>query len=221
MNCNDSEIDRYSILNKDSDFVFDFKTAPFPLANRKFWPALEGTGLAFAPAVFPGNYLNTQRRSRVTLHHCYNLCSHGLTLRTACSIAALHIHPRAAELFYVVSGKVQTRMVPESGVVVVPTTNKPRVIKNTLSAKQTTIFPQGAFHMQMNAECEDADVVVAFSSDDPGASLILPGAFELDDELLLKSLGGALNKGDLKRIRAVLPQGALFEVEECKKRCAK
>lgn len=138
--------------------------------------------------------------------------------REACTIAAVHIHPRAAEIFYVVSGKVQTRMIPESGVID-PITKRQRVVKNVLTANQTTIFPQGSFHMQMNAECQPATVVVAFSSDDPGASLIIPGLFELDDELLLDSFGGSLTKADLGKIRGVLEVDPIFQVEECKKKC--
>ncbi|KAM7196822.1 RmlC-like cupin domain containing protein [Rhypophila sp. PSN 637] len=177
----DTATDRYSILTKDKDFVYDFTNAPFPLANRKFFPALTGTGLAIAPAVFP-----------------------------ACSIASLHIHPRSSEIFYVVSGSVITRMIPETGA---------RVVKNTLTANQTTIFPQGSLHMQMNTECEPAVIVAAFSSDDPGATLVIPAVFSLDDELVLDSFVGSLSKEDLDKIRTVIPRGPLFEVEECKKKC--
>ncbi|KAM7194565.1 RmlC-like cupin domain containing protein [Naviculisporaceae sp. PSN 640] len=185
----DTTIDRYSILDKDTDFVYDFNKGPSPLANRKVFPALEGTGLALAPATVP-----------------------------PCTIAALHIHPRAAEIFYVVSGKLQTRMIPESGAIDL-VTKKQRVVKTVLTSNQTTIFPQGSFHMQMNAECQPATVVVAFSSDDPGASLIIPGLFELDDGLLLDSFGGSLTKADLGEIRRVLETDPIFQVDECKKKC--
>ena len=37
-----------------------------------------------------------------------------LTTSQACAVAALHIHPRSVEIFYVVSGTVITAMVPET-----------------------------------------------------------------------------------------------------------
>ncbi|KAK4169756.1 RmlC-like cupin domain-containing protein [Cladorrhinum sp. PSN259] len=185
----DTGIDRYSLL-KDEDFIFDFNKAPFPLANRKFFPALTGTNLAIAPAVFP-----------------------------PCSIAALHIHPRSAEIFLVLSGRVMTEMVPETGAVDPRDGNRPRVIRTELTGNQTTVFPQGSLHMQMNPECTPAHVVAAFSSDDPGATLIVPGVFSLDEELTVDSFGGALSGEDVERIKGVIPQGAIFEVEECRKKC--
>lgn len=44
---------RYQLLTNDSDFVFDFKTAQFPMATRQNFPALVGTGVAIAVATFP------------------------------------------------------------------------------------------------------------------------------------------------------------------------
>lgn len=43
-----SAVDRYAIVPKDTDFVFDFNKASFPMANRKTFPALVGTDLALA-----------------------------------------------------------------------------------------------------------------------------------------------------------------------------
>lgn len=49
-------IDKYQILNNDSDFVFDLNTSPIPLVNRKNFPALVGSGMAFAAAEFEGMF---------------------------------------------------------------------------------------------------------------------------------------------------------------------
>ncbi|KAK4151709.1 Spherulin-1A [Chaetomidium leptoderma] len=184
----DTAVDRYQILPKDEDFVFDFNTATFPMANRKTFPALVGTGVSLAIAEIKG-----------------------------CTMASLHIHPRAAEIFVVLAGRVYTETVPEGGVL--DADGKPRVIRTELTANQTTIFPQGSFHAQMNPDCTPALTVAAFASDDPGAALILPQAFTQTDDFVVNSFGGAISVEDLARFRDAIPQGAFFEVEECRKRC--
>ena len=60
----------------------------------------------------------------------------------ACSIAALHVHPRASELFLVLTGRILTEMTPESGVVGADSTTQ-RVVRTELSGHQMTVFPQG------------------------------------------------------------------------------
>jgi hypothetical protein len=49
-----SVADKYALLPKDGDFVFDFNKAQFPMANRKTFPALVGTGVALAPGTVQG-----------------------------------------------------------------------------------------------------------------------------------------------------------------------
>src|SRR5690349_19694812 len=132
-------------------------------------------------------------------------------------MASLHIHPRSAEIFVVLSGRVITEMIPESGVL--DANNKPRVIRTELTANQTTIFPQGSFHAQMNPDCTSAFTVAAFASDDAGASLILPQVFTQTDDFVINSFGGAISAQDLARFKSAIPQGPFFEVEECRKRC--
>lgn len=132
-------------------------------------------------------------------------------------MASLHIHPRSAEIFVVLSGKVVTEMIPEGGVL--DATNKPRTMRTELSANQTTIFPQGSFHAQSNPNCAPAFAVAAFSSDDPGAALVVPQAFEQTDDFVLNSFGGAISAADLAKFRAAIPQGAFFDVAACRKKC--
>jgi hypothetical protein len=54
-----SAVDRYQILPKDENFVFDFNSAPFPMANRKTFPALVGTGISLAIAEIKGEPPNS------------------------------------------------------------------------------------------------------------------------------------------------------------------
>ncbi|KAJ5993576.1 hypothetical protein N7451_009300 [Penicillium sp. IBT 35674x] len=83
----DTAIDRYKLLSKDKDFVFDFTNSTTPFANRETFPALVGSGTSFSVGQLP-----------------------------ACSMVYLHLHPRATELFVLNSGRVLTQMVPEAGV---------------------------------------------------------------------------------------------------------
>lgn len=50
-----SAADRYALLPKHEDFVFDFSKNPsLPLADGKSFPALVGTGLSFSLSQLPG-----------------------------------------------------------------------------------------------------------------------------------------------------------------------
>ena len=162
------------------------------MANRKSYPALVGTGSSMAIAEFP-----------------------------PCGIAALHVHPRASELFVVVSGQIYTEMTPESGVVVVTSngTTQQRVVRTELHARQMTVFPQGSYHTQINPDCTPALTVASFNSEDPGAGLTAPGLFALSDDFAVPMFGQAWDGEDIDRIRHLLPQQAIFQVESCLKTC--
>ncbi|KAJ5151466.1 spherulin [Penicillium canariense] len=83
----DTAVDRYLLLPKDEDFLFDFKHSEFPVANRKTFPALVGYGASMS-----------------------------ISQLAACSMSFLHLHPRATELFALTSGRVHSEMVPEGSV---------------------------------------------------------------------------------------------------------
>jgi hypothetical protein len=111
---------------------------------------------------------------------------------------------------------VLTETVPEAGV---------RAIRTELTANQTTVFPQGAFHAQMNPDCTPALTLAAFSSDDPGAALVVPQVLVggLSDGFVVELFGGAgasgLGEEELERLRKAVPQGVIFEVAACRERC--
>ncbi|GFF79963.1 hypothetical protein CNMCM6936_003307 [Aspergillus lentulus] len=83
----DTAVERYKLLPKDEDFVFNFAGASFPVATSQNFHALVGTGISFSISQLP-----------------------------ACSMSFLHLHPRATELFAITSGRVLSEMVPEAGV---------------------------------------------------------------------------------------------------------
>ncbi|KAK4225060.1 putative spherulin [Podospora fimiseda] len=169
----DTTIDRYALL-KDQDFIFDFSApnAP-PIADRKSFPALVGTNVAVAVAEVP-----------------------------PCSMAPIHLHPRATEILTVTSGRLMTEMVTEA----IDANGNPRLVRTELKKGQVTVFPMGSFHTQLNLDCTNASAVAAFNSEDPGVEVVVNG---------LEGLGGA----DDREIRGAVSKIFKGEFEECKKRC--
>jgi hypothetical protein len=49
-----SAIERYKLLPKDEDFVFNFAAASFPVATSQNFHALVGTGISFSISQLPG-----------------------------------------------------------------------------------------------------------------------------------------------------------------------
>ncbi|KAK4195236.1 putative Spherulin [Triangularia verruculosa] len=182
-----SGVDRAALLPQDKDYVYNFSQNPGRFADRKTFPALVGTGGSLAVGILP-----------------------------PCGMAPLHIHPRSAELFAIIEGRILTEAVIEAGVV--DADGKQRVIRTELGPNMMTVFPQGAFHVQMNPECTSASIVAAFPSEDPGIGLILPQTFALDDEWL-KTQFGDISTEEIAKLRASLPGGLFLQVEECKKKC--
>ncbi|KAM3502361.1 hypothetical protein MY10362_004904 [Beauveria mimosiformis] len=183
---------RYSILADDKDFVFDLGQNGFQsIANRQTFPAMVGTGTSIAAAKFPG-----------------------------CSISKLHIHPRAAEMLVVLSGRLVTETIPELGAVGADgQTQKQRVIRNELAPNTLTVFDQGALHTQINPECDDATALTVFSAEDGGFGFVADQAFALPDDVIATQLGDAISGADIDRIRAALPAGVAAQIDACVKRC--
>jgi quercetin dioxygenase-like cupin family protein len=72
-----------------------------------------------------------------------------------------HVHPRATEVLYLVSGKMEVFIGKELG---------NEMIKNTLEAGQGTVFPGGLAHGQKCVEGSGGCVFVSmFNNADPGA----------------------------------------------------
>ncbi|KAG8351773.1 hypothetical protein FVEN_g10176 [Fusarium venenatum] len=184
----DSVVDRYNLLPEDKDFHFSFNSTPARFANGKTFPALTGTGISLAAAEIPG-----------------------------CSMIAVHTHPRAAELFAVISGHLYTEAVPEGGVL--DAEGKPRVIRNELGAGEATIFYQGAMHYQINTECDAAFALAAFPSEDAGAAGVAAGLFSVKNEALVNTFGEVIEGDDIDKIRDSISKDAGFKVDQCLSKC--
>ena len=75
-----------------------------------------------------------------------------------------HTHPRAAEVLYMASeGQLETGFIEESGA---------RIVVNTLTQGQGTIFPKGSIHFQANLGCKPVTFVAVLNDEDPGVSQI-------------------------------------------------
>ncbi|OQE24295.1 hypothetical protein PENSTE_c007G03840 [Penicillium steckii] len=184
----DTTVDRYQILSKDEDFVFDFNKTQIPFANRKTFPALTGYGTSFSLGSLP-----------------------------ACSMAFVHLHPRATELFALTSGHVLTEMVPEGNVL--DADNKQRVISTELHPGMMTIFPAGSFHTQVNPDCEPASFAAALTAEDFGISMVADQTFSLTDDVIARTFGESISGEDIDRVREAIPGATLIRVEECLKKC--
>ncbi|PYH85832.1 putative spherulin [Aspergillus uvarum CBS 121591] len=184
--------ERYALLPNDSDFLYDFAASTnnetaLPIASSQNWPALVGVGLSFSISQLP-----------------------------ACTMSFLHLHPRATELFAVTSGRIQSYMVPETGVT--DAQGNQRVVSTELTAGMVTIYPAWSFHTQVNPDCEAANFSAAFNSEEFAVGLVSARLFALPDEVVSRALGG-VGVDEVQRIRGLVPDEAALVVEECVKKC--
>ncbi|PYI31365.1 RmlC-like cupin [Aspergillus indologenus CBS 114.80] len=184
--------ERYALLPNDSDFLYDFTASSnnetaLPIASSQNWPALVGVGLSFS-----------------------------ISQRPACTMSFLHLHPRATELFAVTSGRIQSYMVPETGVT--DAQGNQRVVSTELTAGMVTVYPAGSFHTQVNPDCQAANFSAAFNSEEFAVGLVSARLFALPDEVVSRALGG-VGVDEVQRIRGLVPDEAALVVGECVKKC--
>lgn len=134
-------------------------------------------------------------------------------------MSLLHTHPLADELFAVVTGRILTEMVPETGVV--DAEGNQRVIRTDLSAGMMTVFPAGALHTQFNPGCEPASTAVSFTTDDFRIGLVANEVLALSDDIIARTFGQAIAGEDIDTIRDAIPTGMAIMVEECLATCGR
>jgi hypothetical protein len=129
-----------------------------------------------------------------------------------CAMVAPHLHPRADEFIIVTNGSLFTQFITENGAV---------LISNNLTAYEATMFAKGSIHLEFNPGCEAATFVAAFNDNDPGVSLIAPNFFELEEQLVIATLGGDMvfSGADLASVEHGIPASAIYLVQECVQRC--
>ncbi|KAK8206702.1 hypothetical protein M8818_004536 [Zalaria obscura] len=136
---------------------------------------------------------------------------------------AFLVHPRATEFLTLVQGELQTGFVLENGFLVADKdTATVTQISANLTAFQSTIFPQGSIHFQLNPTCEPATFVSTLNSADPGTSQIAQNFFSLDAGIVNTALGGfpeQISADNIGDFRQHIPNNLALEIEQCAMRC--
>ncbi|KAL2869103.1 germin family protein [Aspergillus lucknowensis] len=184
--------ERYDLIPNDEDFVFDFSTSDSPVATSQNWPALIA---ADARASFSIGQLE------------------------ACSMAFLHLHPRATELFSLSAGRILSHMVPQAGVL--DSEDMQRVISVELTPGKVTVYPAGSFHTQVNPDCEPANFTAAFNSEEFAAGIVAPQVFSLPDDVISRTFGQSIAGEEIEKVRDAIPKEIAIKVDECLAKCGK
>ncbi|CAM9799943.1 unnamed protein product [Ascophyllum nodosum] len=127
----------------------------------------------------------------------------------ACAVNPPHIHPRAAEIIYMLEGDLRVGFTEESG--------GTGAIINDISQGDVTLFPQGLVHYQQNLGCSQATFVAALNSEDPGTSFITTNLFNLPIEAIKAVL--PVDDTDLEAIITALPTVLTTSRQECLEEC--
>ncbi|KAK5106573.1 hypothetical protein LTS08_000693 [Lithohypha guttulata] len=182
--------------NNTADFKFDLNPSANPgapglggklsLANRATFPALTGLGTAFAGLFFAPCGLNTP-----------------------------HIHPRATEVFTLVTeGTITAGFVYEN--------TFSMEISENLTQFQGMAFPQGSIHWQLNNECTPQVGIAGFSDEDPGASSVAQNFFQnTRDDIVQASLGfpAQITAENFKQLEQNIPRAFALGIKDCYARC--
>ena len=137
-----------------------------------------------------------------------NGLSMSLSKVNGCGVVLPHIHPRAAQIYYIIKGKFQFGFVQE---------NNSSYVQRTIQEGQGTIFPQGSVHYFINTECEEASLVAVANSDDPGRIDIVDVLYNVFPEsIVTAALGGQKVKINKNQIQTIDPAKG---TEECRQKC--
>jgi len=183
-----TELERLSLLS-DDDFVFDFIHPVSGVSN-----GAGGHTVAATSKNFPA------------------LIGHDIAMTVGfiepCGFNLPHIHPRATEINFIVSGEFQAGFFSENG---------GKFIGHLLKPGMATVFPKGVIHFEVNMQCERAVFVAAFNNQDPGVTTIASSFFGLPTQIVGASLGN-LDISTVEELMQQLPMNP-GSVDECRKRC--
>jgi hypothetical protein len=139
-----------------------------------------------------------------------------------------HFHPRASNYVVAIHGNTTTYMYAENGA---------RLVTQHLTPGRATIFPQASMHMMMNTGacdsvspgwcstnaqpgCENAQLISALNSDDPGTlnvGQVFANGFPA--ELVNAAFGQDLANEDVERKMTPVGTGSNWGPESCLRRC--
>jgi len=128
----------------------------------------------------------------------------------ACGVNLPHVHPRATELAFYISGGVMRFGFTEE--------NGGRAIVNDIMPGQVVVVPQGLIHYAQNLDCKPAQFISAFNSEDPGVLTVSTRTFALPDEVLTVTFNQSPD--EVEALRKGLPNTVAKGREECLRRCS-
>jgi uncharacterized RmlC-like cupin family protein len=165
------------------------------------------------PANMEQNHAQGGNLSRMSLSTLPALAFQGIAMTLIelepCGINTPHIHPRASEAIYTISGSnIEIGIFNENGL---------EFISNTVRQGHATFIPQGAIHFEQNHSCEPAVLIASNNNEDPGVLTIASGFWTLSDENLEASTGAS--QDTLRPIRDNIPASPGPGTEECRRRC--
>jgi len=137
-----------------------------------------------------------------------NDLSISLSRVNACGVVLPHLHPRAAQIYYILKGKFEFGFIQENGA---------HYVQQTIQEGQSTIFPQGSVHYFINTECQESSLVAVANSDDPGRVDLADALFNvLPESIVNAAFGGQQLEINKDQIKIVDPATG---TKECRRRC--
>jgi len=184
-----TQVQRLNLLN-DTDFVFDFNGTVG--VSKGAGGKITTANAADFPAVI-GNGM-----------------AMAVGVMEPCGENTPHTHPRATEFLYVVDGsQLEVGFIEENGA---------RIVTNTISPGQGTIFPKGSIHFQQNLGCKPLTFVAALNNVDPGVLSAAQRYFGLPPDVVAASLGQVGLK-EVSNLALNIPDNVAVGVQSCLDRC--
>ncbi|CAM9169943.1 unnamed protein product, partial [Heterosigma akashiwo] len=143
-----------------------------------------------------------------------------LTLFTLdpCGINLPHVHPRATEILYVISGAGRTEEDWQSYLqVAFVEENGGRTIVNTIGTGEATFFPEGLIHYQQNLGCEQVQYISGLNHEDPGVLTVSTRTFTFPDKALAATFN--IEVDEVKALRDGLPTSPAAGQAACLEYC--
>lgn len=132
-----------------------------------------------------------------------------LTMLEPCGIVLPHIHPRASQGIYIITGNsVLVGFIQE---------NRAQLILNTIHAGEATVIPRGAIHFIQNLDCVPGMGITAFNHEDAGLLTLGSNMFRFPNGPLSAAFGRDDNFID--QLRKTIPAYPLDVDKACRKRC--
>ncbi|KAK9820716.1 hypothetical protein WJX74_000930 [Apatococcus lobatus] len=130
-----------------------------------------------------------------------------------CTINVPHSHPRASEIYYVISGTL------EAGIQEEATTG--RFISANVTAGQNVVVPQGLVHYVQNNECTGVSLLQIWNNADPGTVILYANMVNNFPDRALAAFTG-LDATALATLKSAVPKptAIINQSQSCLARCA-